>query len=571
MNISLSESPLFGDLSMFNSRKSSTRSSGKSNVTATLESLLDRSDVRTEKVKSRIYRQIPFLSNKLTDYAFIRDSVPEPGNRLKNASVIKKFLIERSDTETHETESYVVTMISAPAFLSTREASQLSWLDRPNFTGIIFYHSVDGKELYEVNVYNNGLIIHANLLRPGTENAHAHTKHLLLPVKSQTKNSEYIVDYEIEDISEEYEIEEEYEWFPENTESVTGDNLNDYGGGSMNDTITAAIIVADRNTPRHDTSYCRPGEIKDRTMPKFGGGGGSYFSGVSGYSRIQKDEVLQVILNSDMHCHTSIMGGNIIIPYEHAFTRESSILCVCETDTDYEFDRWVGDLAGKGWAAQIVVNDNISATAYSKPEGVGRNRPCVDSDGRGNPLMRMEIAPSGGWNFAGGTYGKTRSGGNQFHNGIDIYAEIGTEVYAMYDGIVAGGGRYVTKQPMRDANNHYPEGYTGDNNDAGNRIYIDSDMGNGTLTLGYWHLQEGTPVAINPRTGEPFAPGDEVYQGELIGYTGRTGNATVQKAPIPHLHLYAAWEGTSTNPATYINGTIKPGKKEITNINCIEQ
>ena len=48
-------------------------------------------------------------------------------------------------------------------------------------------------------------------------------------------------------------------------------------------------------------------------------------------------------------------------------------------------------------------------------------------------------------------------------------------------------------------------------------------------------MMAGTPMAVNPRTGTTFKPGDEVFAGEIVGYTGRTGNA--YDVDYPHLHL----------------------------------
>lgn len=70
------------------------------------------------------------------------------------------------------------------------------------------------------------------------------------------------------------------------------------------------------------------------------------------------------------------------------------------------------------------------------------------------------------------------------------------------------------------------------------------------------HLQAGTPMAKNPRTGKAFAPGDIVYAGELIGYTGRTGNA--YNVDFYHLHLGVWKEGVGfINPEGFINGTLQ--------------
>jgi len=68
----------------------------------------------------------------------------------------------------------------------------------------------------------------------------------------------------------------------------------------------------------------------------------------------------------------------------------------------------------------------------------GWNFPCNDlAKHKANPLVKMEIAPSGGWNFLGGTWGNTRKdkkGNTRFHHGIDLAGLVGTPVYAMFDG-----------------------------------------------------------------------------------------------------------------------------------------
>lgn len=84
--------------------------------------------------------------------------------------------------------------------------------------------------------------------------------------------------------------------------------------------------------------------------------------------------------------------------------------------------------------AWITVNEDITSTAIFH-----RNiepYPCRDSDKGYNPLSYMYLAPTQSGSIVGATYGYTRLGGTKSHNGIDFAAEVGTPVYAMYDGTI---------------------------------------------------------------------------------------------------------------------------------------
>ena len=62
---------------------------------------------------------------------------------------------------------------------------------------------------------------------------------------------------------------------------------------------------------------------------------------------------------------------------------------------------------------------------------------------------------------------------NYLIDSIDLYAEPGTPLYAMCDGTISRSERYVTEQPVRDKDGNYPPGYSGDDNDAGNRFTLE--------------------------------------------------------------------------------------------------
>ena len=183
--------------------------------------------------------------------------------------------------------------------------------------------------------------------------------------------------------------------------------------------------------------------------------------------------------------------------------------------------------------------------------------------GVSNPLVDMKVAGSNifGTNYRGGTYGYTRTyddGSAKKHGGLDIKADIGTPVFAMYDGI-------VTKTVFSLPTDEHGIGY-------GNQIRIKSIINGIELEFLYAHLESGNAISANPRTSERFKVGDFVFRGELIGHTGASGNAYNVKNKHLHLGVFDS-QGDDLDPAPYINGKIDVGtindtKGEITDITC---
>lgn len=167
------------------------------------------------------------------------------------------------------------------------------------------------------------------------------------------------------------------------------------------------------------------------------------------------------------------------------------------------------------------------ATAAGRPARPGRYRFRVSAQA-GSPAGRAATSSAGqrlGFSFyaymfpllgeheldeAGGRFGAGRAG--HTHQGQDVMAQCGTPVVA------ARGGRVQ---------------YAGYEGNAGNYLVID---GKGTgLDFMYAHLMQPSPL----RTGDP------VRTGQLIGYVGRTGDATAC-----HLH-FEMW----TAPGWYEGGS----------------
>ncbi|MCI1640309.1 MAG: peptidoglycan DD-metalloendopeptidase family protein [Bacteroidales bacterium] len=250
-----------------------------------------------------------------------------------------------------------------------------------------------------------------------------------------------------------------------------------------------------------------------------------------------------------------VSGGGV-------YKKGAVVICKAWAYTGSNFDRWTGDFNGKDFNVTLKVEQSISATAYfiNISYTTGVLRPCFSLlRGVGNPLVNMTIASPGWTGWKGGTYGYVRydkHGNKKMHNGLDLSANVGTEVYAMIDGVI--GGQYVTEQPDKNTRD-YPDGYKGDVNGAGNRINIIGHIHGSTVQIGYWHLMAGNPVAINPRTGSPYKKGDRVFRGEVVAYTGRTGNAYNVKEKHLHLAYYKiSSNGTrrSANPEELINGSV---------------
>ncbi len=109
------------------------------------------------------------------------------------------------------------------------------------------------------------------------------------------------------------------------------------------------------------------------------------------------------------------------------------------------------------------------------------------------------------------------NGEGAFHSGVDISAGFGTPVHAAADGVVQTAGM---------------------ENGYGREVII--DHGNGIDTL-YGHLSGFTVTA-----------GQQVREGQVIGYVGMSGRSTG-----PHLHYEVRIHNTPVNPHRYLRETME--------------
>ena len=130
------------------------------------------------------------------------------------------------------------------------------------------------------------------------------------------------------------------------------------------------------------------------------------------------------------------------------------------------------------------------------------------------PLAAHTI--TAGWYYSDG----------KLHQAIDLRAAVGTPVYAAEDGTVD----WVQTWDGRS---------TSGNQSYGNLVRIrHADYHGGKLQTLYAHLQRVT-----------VKNGQAVREGELIGYSGNTGNSTG-----PHLHFEVRLSGTRFNPLNWLDG-----------------
>ena len=130
------------------------------------------------------------------------------------------------------------------------------------------------------------------------------------------------------------------------------------------------------------------------------------------------------------------------------------------------------------------------------------------------PLAEHTI--TAGWYYSDGI----------LHRAIDLRAAVGTPVYAAEDGTVD----WVQTWDGRS---------TSGNQSYGNLVRIrHADYHGGKLQTLYAHLQRVT-----------VKNGQAVREGELIGYSGNTGNSTG-----PHLHFEVRLSGTRFNPLNWLDG-----------------
>ncbi|MBK8464868.1 MAG: M23 family metallopeptidase [Chloracidobacterium sp.] len=129
-----------------------------------------------------------------------------------------------------------------------------------------------------------------------------------------------------------------------------------------------------------------------------------------------------------------------------------------------------------------------------------------------DPFLNPVLAATSAGTTNGGRFGCSRNGGNSFHDGTDLKADVGTAFVSIYAGTV---------QAIRD---NVPNNVNTPNS-VGNYVIIRSNQKQ--VSIKYCHLSE---VSVQP--------GQAVAAGQELGKTGKSGNAFDDiQVPVKHLHI----------------------------------
>lgn len=540
--ISASQLPLYADLSAYNRIPDSrTRAN---DMMLSLESLLNRDETIELQFNGTVFRQTPFLQNKDDVFASISDNLDETG---EFAVIIKKYLVETFEPEADSVIAQVTTVIAEKSYADTHP--DYDFLDRPDFSGFILYSTITGA-LIGARHYHNGQIAAAQIYPTsdvrGDEGGLTMTQYAQA---SQTRSDD------LEWLTASICIDYGYNWlFPSyciddyirQNGSNNNQNPSGTGGGAGN---------RDQSKDEDPDPTIQPKE------PEYT---------VELYSNMP--DLVTLTINEELlsldYSQTALLD-----PSKGVFSRNASLVVSPRYDTSVsqvKFGYWTGTFENRDTDYfRFKIESDVVSTAYyeTKP-------PCKDkTKGVTNPLHNMNIAATKSGSYLNGTFGVLRNAAdNRYHRGIDLAADIGTPVYSMYDGTIVHIDDYYTDSYVRGS--------------FGNIIVIKHTIPgqNATLYFQYSHLNAGTPVAVNPRTRVPYAVGDKVYSGDLIGYTGRTGNAgDIKEVPNAHLDLMVGKTlnqygrlgipVTKMDPTPFLNGTvdlenIQSDKGKIKNIKC---
>lgn len=181
------------------------------------------------------------------------------------------------------------------------------------------------------------------------------------------------------------------------------------------------------------------------------------------------------------------------------------IVNIINSATDSREKRWKN-------LKELIVVFNVKDCNSNKSNGQSfdKTEPEKNSDGSSiwhHPLDKLRLRGhyGGGWSPKSSTNDEAKNlpMRSNRHYGLDLYAPVGTPIYACVDGVAQYNG--------------------GDPNGYGHRIFLKGKYKGVTYQFMYAHLS-----TYKPR---------KVKKGDKIGTTGQSGNAKKQAAKFAHLHF----------------------------------
>ena len=181
---------------------------------------------------------------------------------------------------------------------------------------------------------------------------------------------------------------------------------------------------------------------------------------------------------------------------------------------------------------------------YCNGYGSCKQIPCP-----GDIVKDMEIAPTQAGGKKAGMFGDVRKDKKQnprHHNGMDIATQVGTPFVAMCDGKVEFAG-YNLPSPSKPGFNCWIDPKDKLCKSAfGNFIRVKSTVHGKKVVIAYAHLSQNDVTV-----------GQTVKQGQVLGLSGNSGNASADKDIVPHVHIttYEKINGKemAVDPAPYFN------------------
>lgn len=486
--------PLFVDLSKYADDAYLTKSISEEVDSLQLSSFLDIDSSYYCEWQGKPVIEVPFREEFQHQKVFISRS----GFSDNMMTIAKKYIIFVGEGEVRKIQ--VVTMIPTPEnYESNRD--NFSFVKKSEFEGVVLFSSLDG-DLCGALYYSSGPIVSVDIDF----------------VRNYSGDSDWMISLPIEKKTK-----------------ASGPEDDFIDGGVITASICRAVITERPYSPLRpiigDNNHDNPNRSEEQ-----GHGGGSCIS--------NPEEIFTYDISLIAEGGGTVYGGGT-----YPSGKTIHVLAVSDVNSKDYFSRWLGDFEDYPRGFNYTVTKHIVAVAQFIT--YGEQIPCYNlEDHISNPLASMNLAATSIYraerhNYYGALYGYVRSSGTRKHYGYDLLADIGTPVYSVSSGSVY---KIVSTVPSGKEGKNGGGGY-------GNMIWIVSRLSDGKKKLYcYMHLRS---ISEGGTTAPGLSVGDTVFAGQLIGYTGNTGNA--YNVDNPHLHFEVRnWPGNKSDiidPADYLNGS----------------